>query len=124
MTITLSTAARNAACNAATGQVGSGAYIKLCPSSLGTTLVNIALANPPFGSAVVGVATAQGLPLVGVAGTAGTLARYYVHDSGAIMIWQGTIGIAGSGADMIVDSTSIALGQAISITSWTHTQPA
>jgi hypothetical protein len=123
MPITLMEIARNAACNAVVVLVGSAGRIQLLNSS-NVTLVNIYLANPAFSTAAVGVATAQGLPLVGVAGTAGTLAKYWILDAAADLKWQGTIGIAGSGADMIVDSTSIALGQAISITSWTHTQPA
>jgi hypothetical protein len=86
--------------------------------------ITIDLPNPAFGASSTGIATASTLPLTGQALNAGTLTTYSVYDHDGVKMWQGTIGIAGSGADMIVDSTSIAFGQVISITSWTHTQPA
>ena len=121
MTITLVTDARNAACDAV---IGAAIDLNIESSTPGDTLVSFSLASPPFGAAVVGVATANGLPLVTTAIKAGVMATYKIFDGGSAVRWSGTIGTSGSGADMIVDSTSISLGQAISITSWTHTQPA
>ena len=127
MGLILTTAARNAACNAVVDlvDVGSGtASITMFDASYVYDLVTINLPNPSFGASSAGVATASTLPLTGTGITAGTLAVYIVYDRSNAQMWGGTIGIAGSGADMIVDSVSIAVGQVISITSWTHTQPA
>jgi len=126
MAITLEDICRTAVCNAVVDLVDVGAspaWIELTNGS-GTILVIINLPNPAFGAAVAGVATAQGLPLTGTCTSAGTLANYSVYDRSGTsnVVWSGTIGT--SAADMIVDNTTIALGQAITITTWTHTHPA
>lgn len=123
MAVTLSTAARNAACDAVVDLVdgGSGAgKVRIRASS--TTLVDITLSDPAFGSASGGVATASGLPKSGTAGASGTADNFQVLDSDNNVIWSGTAGT--SGTDMILDNTSIASGQTVNLTAFTHTQPA
>lgn len=126
MAITLEDGCRSAVCDAVVDLVDVGAtpaWIEL-DSALGDILVIINLPNPSFGAASAGVATALGLPLTGTCILAGTLAIYRVYDRSGTsnLVWSGTIGT--SAADMIVDSTTIVLGQAITITAWTHTHPA
>ena len=128
MAVTLETAARNAACNAVVDLVDVGAspaWLELDDSAY-NILVLIYLPNPSFGAASTGVATAAGLPLTATCIAPGTMSKYRVFDrSGtSTQVWEGTIGLSGSGADMIVDAVAIVAGQAISITSWTHTHPA
>lgn len=123
MAVTLSTAARNAACDAVVDLVDGGAAagkVRIRASS--TTLVDITLSDPAFGAASSGVATAAGLPLSGTAGAAGTADNFQVLDSDNNVIWSGTAGT--SGTDMILDNTSIANGQTVNLTAFTHTQPA
>ncbi len=114
MAITLSTAARNAACAAVAAlcNQGSGAG-KLKLKAGATVLCTIALSDPAFGAPSVGVATASGLPLSAVVGTAGTVDGYDVTDSDDAVIWSGTM----SGPALTVGQTAV-------ITAWTHTAPA
>ena len=123
MAVTLSTAARNAACDAVVDLVdaGSGAgKVRIRQSS--TTLCDVTLADPAFGNAATGVATAADLPKSGTAVAAGTADNFQVLDSDNTVIWSGTAGE--SAADMILDNSDIANGQTVNITSFTHTQPA
>lgn len=123
MAVTLSTAARNAACDAVVDLVdaGSGAgKVRIRAST--TTLVDIALADPAFGAASTGTATAASLPRSGTAAAGGTADNFQVLDSDNNVIWSGTAGT--SGTDMILDNTSIANGQTVNLTAFTHTQPA
>jgi hypothetical protein len=123
MAVTLSTAARNAACDAVVDLVdqGSGAgKVRIRAGS--TTLVDITLADPAFGSASAGVATAASLPKSGTAVASGTADGFQVLDSDNNVLWSGTAGT--SGTDMILDNTSIASGQTVNLTAFTHTQPA
>ena len=123
MTITLGTPARNASCNGAVDllDVGSGAA-KFRIRASTTTLCDISLPNPAFGSASVGVATAAGLPLSGTGVAAGTADNYQALDRDGNVIWSGSVGT--SGTDAIIDNAVIAIGQTVNLTSWTHTQPA
>lgn len=123
MAITLSTAARNAACDAVVDLVDAGGgagKVRIRAST--TTLCDITLANPAFGSASVGVATAAGMPKTGTAGATGTADGFQILDSTGAVLWSGTAGT--SGTDMVLDNTSIASGQTVNLTSFTHTQPA
>ena len=73
MTITLGTPARNASCNGAVDLLDAGSgTAKFRIRANTTTLCDISLPNPAFGSASVGVATAAGLPLSGTGVAAGT----------------------------------------------------
>ena len=123
MAITLGTTARNAACDAVVDLVdgGSGAgKVRIRAST--TTLVDIALADPAFGAASAGVASAAGLPKSGTASAGGTADNFQVLDSDNNVLWSGTAGT--SGTDMILDNAVIASGQTVNLTAFTHTQPA
>lgn len=123
MAVTLSTAARNAACNAVTALVDAGGGAgKVRIRAGSTTLVDIALSATAFGAASVGVATAAGMPKSGTAGAAGTADGFQILDNSNALLWSGSAGT--SGTDMILDNTSIANGQTVNLTAFTHTQPA
>jgi hypothetical protein len=127
MAITLSTAARNAACDAIVDLVddgeaeGTGALVIKDGS---TVLVTIALGATAFGSASSGVATASGLPLSGTAVADGDADSYDVVDSDGTVIWSGVASMSGGGGDLILNNTNIATDQTVTISSWTFTQPA
>jgi hypothetical protein len=125
MAITLELATCDVACNATVDLVDSGsgtAHLDIRDST-DTLLVSIALPNPAFHAAFGGVATAFVLPIGGYASAAGTMATYEMVNRNGDILWTGTIGTAGSGANMIVDATAIALGQGIVINTWSHTVP-
>jgi hypothetical protein len=125
MSVTLGNPARSASCDATVDLVdgGAGAGKLKLKSAADAVLCIITLADPAFGAAANGVATAAGLPKSGTglaaagAGTAAT--KYDVTDSADTVIWSGTIP-----ADLTLDNASIAENQTVTITSWTHTQPA
>lgn len=127
MATTLSTTARNAACNATVDLVDAGSGNgKIRLKSAGATVIaEIVLDKPAFGDASTGVATAAGtLDGAGVsAAGAGTDATTFdVTDSDNNVIWSGAVG---SGAGEIdLDNVNIADGQAVTLSSFTHTQPA
>lgn len=125
MAITLSTAARNAACDAVVDLIdaGAGAGKLRIKDVSNNILCSITLADPAFGAAATGVATAAGLPKSGTgtaaAGTGTAATQFDVVDSDDNVVWTGTIP-----ANLTLDNVSIAENQTVTITSWTHTQPA
>src|SRR5688572_3362938 len=113
MAITLSTKARNAACDAvcALPNEGTGPG-KLRIRASSTTLVDIPLNDPAFGAAATGVATADITPALSAAATAAGVAdNYQVLDSDNEVMWDGTVGE--SGADLNLQNTDIAVDQVV-----------
>ena len=121
MAVTLSNAARSAACDAVVDLIDAGAAGKLKIYTSGAALLaTITLADPAFGAASNGVATAGSLPLSGTASGTGTADNIAVTDSADTVIWSGTLAAAG----VTLDNTSISSGQTINISAFTYTQPA
>ena len=125
MALTLGTAARNAACDAVVDLVDVGGGGKVVIKTAGASvLATIPTAATAFGSASTGIATAASLPLSANASASGTAATYEVQNNAGTVIWSGTVSATGGGGDMQLSTTTITSGQPVSITSWTHTQPA
>jgi hypothetical protein len=137
---TLSNAAAIAACDAIVDLIdgGSGAgklriYDGSQPAnpdvavSTQTLLAEIELNDPAFGSAADGtpggVATADVDPALtdSSANDTGTAAWFRVVDSDNTAIIDGSVGT--SDADLILNTTSIVAGAAVTISSWTFTVP-
>lgn len=111
---TLSTAARNAACDAVTALVNAGATAGKLKYRAGVTLLcTFTLNDPAFGAAVAGVATAGGFPKQTTAVADGTADTYEITDSDDNVIITGTLA-----------NIPIANAQVVRATSLTHTQPA
>jgi hypothetical protein len=89
----LSTAARNAACDAIVDLLDAGAagngYLEIRDGT--TVLVTIQMQDPAFSAAVAAVATAEGLPLSDTAGAAGDADNYIVYDDDDNQIWSGSV---------------------------------
>jgi hypothetical protein len=120
---TLSTAARNAACDAVVDLVDAGTppgRILLRASS--TTVCTINFENTAYGAASTGVATAASFPKSNTAAATGVLDNYVIENNAGTDIITGTIG-EGSG-DISFDNTDINSGQTVTLSSLTHTQPA
>lgn len=136
MAIGLATATRNAMADAYTGRFDAGpgaATIEVRTggkpanpqaAATGTLLWTFTLADPAWGAAVTGVATLDATPIItAVAVAAGTAGWWRAKDSTGATVNDGTAGITGSGADMILDNTTVAIGQTVNLTAGTATQP-
>jgi hypothetical protein len=122
---TLSTAGRNAACDAVVDLLDVGstdAAGDLLLRATATTIATIALNNPAYGAASSGVATAAGFPKNATAGATGIIDNYQLRDRDNTVVISGTVG-EGSG-DISFDNTDINSGQTVTVSSLTHTQPA
>lgn len=134
MTTRLATAARNAAANAVVDLIDAGAAagtLKIYSGSqpatpndtpAGTLLATVTWADPAFGNAATGVATATDpAAVLGVA--AGTAGCFLVEDSDGNNIWDGTVTATGGGGDLQLSTTTISVGVTVDITAFTYTQP-
>jgi len=127
MGITLSTAARNAACDAIVDllDVGSGTSHLKIKTSGDVILSEHNLSATAFSAAVAGVATANTIADDTSANDTGTAAKCVFNDQSGQIVFSGTCGAIGSGADLEMNSLSIAVGVKVSITaSGTVTMPA
>ena len=131
MTIQLGTTLRNNMIGQYESTVGTAPKLQLrsgsppancAASASGTLLAELTLPSDWMGAASSGAVSKSGTWAdVGVA--AGTAAHYRLLDStGTTCHEQGTVTATGGGGDLTVDNTSIAVSQAVSITSWTRTQ--
>jgi hypothetical protein len=126
MATTLSTAARNAACNAIVDLVDGGTTDSAGDIVLmGSGDVEVAtclMSNPAFGAAATGVATAAAIASDTNA-TGGTIFAFKVVDRDNAELWRGSVGTTGSGADLEMSTTLIGAGDTVAITSYTFTVP-
>lgn len=126
MATTLTTSARNAAANAVVDllDAGSGAgYLEIIHSDGTSVLVTVTLADPAFGNAATGVATANTIAQATATGD-GTATTFKAYDSDANEIFSGSVTATGGGGEIEVTNTSISTGDKLEITSATYTQPA
>lgn len=124
MAVNYSTAAKNARLTAVVNLLGTAGVLVIGTSALaGATglLVSIPLANP--GATVAnGVLTVAGVPRQANATGAGTAALAELRDSAGTVIVSGlTVGLAASGADVIIHATAVSVGQTVQCTAGTIT---
>lgn len=132
MAITLQTVVRNAKANAAVDLVdgGTGPGYVTITTSADAVLATVALNEPAFGDAVVGVCTADVDPLPTASfSDSGTAAKCKVYDGDDTFLWEGTVTDNGGTGDMKFDrpggaGTDVVEGDSVSISSFTYTQPA
>lgn len=130
----LSTAARNAACDAVVDLIDGGAGAGTmeirsgtrpatpATTATGTLLATVTFADPAFGSAATGVATVSDPAAVTAAAT-GTATWCRIKDSNAAAVLDGDVTATGGGGDVTLASTSISSGQSVDITGGTITMP-
>jgi hypothetical protein len=142
MPVRISTAARNANVDAAKTLVdaGTGAgklriYTGSQPAGpdsapTGTLLLEVTLNDPSFGTTANGSATAGQSPaLQGTGLAAGTAGWFRIVDStqaagSGLGVIDGDVTATGSGGNCQLNTTTVSVGLAVSITSLTINQPA
>lgn len=135
MTMHYSAAARTAALAAMVALVDAGAAagtIKIytgaqpanaAAAATGTLLATFTCADPAFDSITGGVATLDTSPVLTTTAVAdGTAGYARVADSDGVTTFDGSVGT--SGADYIINTTSISTGQTITLSAGTLTMPA
>ena len=134
----ISTAARNAACNALVDRIddGTGAGTiairdgtipaNVDDASAGTLLGTCTFNATAFGASSAGVGTANAIASDTDADASGTAEYFRVYQGAAgdaAADWQGTAGEAGDSPDMEFDNKTIVKGGTIAISSFTLTVP-
>lgn len=124
MPINYSTAVKNARMNTTVGLIGASGTLVIGTSALtGATgvLAKVPFANPAF-TVAGGVMTVATLPRTVAASGTGTAAKVEIRDGSDTVIASGlTIGLAGSGADVIINAMAISTGQTVQVTLGTIT---
>lgn len=125
MAVQYSNAAKNARMTAIATLMQNGS-LQIGTTGMATVLATFALDATPATVAGAGVLTLSDLPVNdSAADNTGTAAAARFRDSANGDIITGlTVGLTGSGADIIIQNTSIVAGQPVSITSGTITHAA
>lgn len=131
MAIQLSTAVRNARLDAIETAIGASAVMKIrtgaAPANVaaadsGTVLATLSLPSDWMAAAASGSKAMSGTWQDASADATGTAAHYRVYASdGTTAHLQGTVTATGGGGDLELVNTSIAIGQPVSISSFSLT---
>ncbi len=142
MALSISVAARNAACDAIVDLIDGGSgpgvlriYTGSKPatpatSPTGTLLAEFTLSDPAFGNASVGVATLDVTPaLIDTSANAtGTAGYFRICDSTeaastGLGVVDGTVTATGGGGDLTLNTVAITSGAEVEVTAGTITMP-
>ena len=131
MTVQYSVRVRNARLDVVESTIGASAIMKLrtgaapancAAADSGTVLATLNLPSDWMAAASGGSKDKSGTWEDLSADAAGTAAHFRIYDSGGSTCdMQGTVTATGGGGDMTVDNTSVAAGQAITVTGFTLT---
>jgi hypothetical protein len=120
----LETAARNAQADAFDAYVntGSGTATFKLETSSDEEVASFDLQNPAFGAASNGVITLQGVTLQDTSAAGGTVAQASLYNRDGTKVSESVA--ATSGQEVTVSSTTVGVGETVSLTALTVTQPA
>lgn len=126
MAVNYSTTAKNARLNAVAGVIDSGSgpgILQIGTAGMAVVLATITLSDPCASSASGGVLTFSGFPKSDTSADAtGVAAAARIRDSNGNDVITGlTVGAAGSGADLILDTVNIDAGEIVTLNSATIT---
>lgn len=131
MALQLSVAVRNARLDSIESTAGVSAILTIrtgaapadcATANSGTVLATLNLPSDWMAAAASGSKAKSGTWQDASADATGTAAHFRIHDSGGTTCHlQGTVTATGGGGDMTLDNTSIAAGQAVTITGFTLT---
>lgn len=131
----ITTAARNAACDAVVDLVDAGTppgllklYSGTAPAdanaalSGNTLLATLTMSATAFGSSVAGVATANAITSDTNAAASGTATFHRITNAAGTAIMQGSVGT--SGCDLNLNTAAIVAGQTVAVPAYTYTHAA
>jgi len=131
MAVKMSVTVRNAELDAIETAIGTSAVLKIrsgapptniADADSGDVLATLSLPSNWMADAAAGAKAIAGTWADASADATGTAGHFRMYASnGTTQHIQGTITATGGGGDMTLDNTSIAAGQAVSITSFTLT---
>lgn len=129
MALQLSDAVRNARLDAVEATIGADAVLKIrtgappanvAAADAGSVLATLTLPTDWMAAAASGSKAKSGTWQDTAADAAGTAAHFRIYASnGTTAHLQGTVTATGGGGDLTLDNVSIAVGQSITITSFT-----
>lgn len=120
MSVTYSTAVKNARLDAVTTAIGSSGKLEIGTAGMGSVLATIPLANPAAPGASSGVLTLTMPQSDTSADASGTAAAARIRTGADADVVTGlTVGT--SGTDIVLNSTSITAGQQVTVNSATIT---
>ena len=125
MAVSYTTTLRNGTLDAITSTVGNAGTLKIYdgtkPAAGGaaTTLLATFTLGSPFAAAAAAAVLSPTLPSATTGVAASTATWFRVSTSGGTWIMDGTAGT--SGTDLILNTATISVGVAVSITGWTIT---
>ena len=126
-TVTLTTAARNAACDAVVDLIDGGTTDAngdlVIRTSGDVEVATLAMSNPAFGAAATGVATASTIS-DDTSATGGTAANFIFQDRDNTEVLEGDVTATGGGGSLELSSLSVGAGDTVSVSSFTVTMPA
>jgi len=127
MAVTLTTAARDAACDAVVdlieGGTGDANGDLVIRNSGNTPVATLAFSNPAFGASSNGTATAATISDdTNAAG--GTADNFIFQNLSNAEVLSGTVTVTSGGGDLELSSVTIGAGDTVSVTSFTVTMPA
>jgi hypothetical protein len=125
MVVILATSARNDACDAIVDLVdidGAGT-LEFYTATYATLLAELVFNATAFGSASTGTASANAINADTSANATGVAERFRFITGDGVPLLSGTVS-AGSGGDINLNTTSINVGDSVSISSLTVTVPA
>lgn len=120
----LETATRNALADAFDALVNTGAgtaNLKL-ETSGDVEVATFDFQNPAFGNAATGVITLQGVPLQDTSATGGTVAQGSIYNRNGDKVSESPA--ATSGQEITMSSLVVGVGETVTLTALTVTQPA
>jgi hypothetical protein len=129
MALQYSVAVRNAQLDSIETTVGVSAVMRIrsgtvpanaAAADAGTVLATLNLPSDWMAAASAGSKAITGSWTDAAADAAGTAGHFRIYDStGTTCHLQGTVSITGGGGDLVLDNTNIAVGQVITVVSFT-----
>lgn len=109
MTTTISTAAKNAACNAIVDLIdaGGGAGKVVLLTAGESEVATLTFAATAFGSATGGVATSADNIVSDSSATGGTATLISLQDNASVEVTRGSVSAAGGAGDVTVNPTNV-----------------